>query len=153
MGVEPSAAMAEKARECGLTVHPGVAEKLPFADGMFDYILMVTTICFVDDVLISFREARRVLKPGGYLIVGLVDKESELGKQYEQIRNTNKFYRDATFFSSAEVIDYLRQAGFTSIRSKQTLIPGEAVSLVTDGYGTGSFVAIRGQKPAQQARP
>lgn len=149
VGVEPSEAMAEKARRRGLEVYPGVAEKLPFADEMFDYILMVTTICFVDDVVISIREARRVLKPSGCLIIGLVDKESELGKQYERIKNEDKFYREATFFSSSEVIEYLSQAGFTDICAKQTMLPGEQASLVAEGYGQGSFVAIRGDKIAQ----
>ena len=31
----------------------GVAETLPFKDGVFDFGLVVTTICFVDDVSTS----------------------------------------------------------------------------------------------------
>ncbi|MEA1923582.1 MAG: class I SAM-dependent methyltransferase, partial [Pseudomonadota bacterium] len=78
IGVEPSEKMAIKARMLGINVFPGVAEKLPFSDGRFDFVLMVTTICFVDDIIKSFREAFRILNPGGYIIVGFVDKESEL---------------------------------------------------------------------------
>jgi len=48
-GVEPSEAMRELARQRGIEVVPGVAENLPYNDGSFDYALMVTTICFVDD--------------------------------------------------------------------------------------------------------
>ncbi len=56
--------MAAKARARGIDVHPGVAEGLPFPDGRFDFILFVTTICFVDDLLKAFEEAFRTLKAG-----------------------------------------------------------------------------------------
>ena len=71
IGVEPSEKMAIKARKRGITVYPGIAEDLPFPDGRFDFVLMVTTICFVDDVIKSFVEAFRVLKPGGCIIVAV----------------------------------------------------------------------------------
>ncbi|MCK4503713.1 MAG: class I SAM-dependent methyltransferase, partial [Desulfuromonadales bacterium] len=73
IGVEPSSQMAVKAEKLGIEVHPGVAEELPFAADQFDFVLMVTTICFVDDVVQSFREALRVLQPGGAIIVAYVD--------------------------------------------------------------------------------
>lgn len=105
IGVEPSEKMATKARKQGITVYPGVAEDLPFSDGRFDFVLTVTTICFVDDVIKSFREAFRVLRPGGSIIVGFVDRESKLGRQYADRRDWSKFYREATFFSTREVLD------------------------------------------------
>ena len=42
---------------------------MPFHDRQFDLILLVTVICFVDDVSTLFRELRRVLKTDGQLIV------------------------------------------------------------------------------------
>jgi len=146
IGVEPSEKMAIKAGMQGINVYPGVAEELPFSDGRFDFILMVTTICFVDDVIKSFREAFRVLKPNGCIIVGFVDKESELGRQYADKREKSKFYKDATFFSTQEVLRYLKEAGFGAVKIKQTLIPGKSKKNVLDGYGKGSFVVIRSVK-------
>lgn len=82
-GIEPSAMMREYATKKGLNVYDGIAENLPLKDVSYDFALMVTTICFVDNVLQSFSEVHRILKPGGIFIVGLVDKNSQLGKKYQ----------------------------------------------------------------------
>ena len=81
IGVEPSKKMAEISRKRRIQVYEAVAEQLPFKDKTFDFVLMVTTICFVDDVVKSFKEAYRVLKTDGFIVLGLVDKESMLGKR------------------------------------------------------------------------
>ncbi len=146
IGVEPSEKMAIKARMQGINVYPGVAEELPFSDGRFDFVLMVTTICFVDDVIKSFREAFRVLNPSGCIIVGFVDKESELGRQYAGKREISKFYKDATFFSTQEVLKHLQEAGFVIEKIRQTLIAGELPKTILDGFGKGAFVLIKGVK-------
>ena len=72
-GIEPSRPMAELARKKGIEVTSGVAEKLPFRDGEFDFGLMVTTVCFLDDMDLAFSEAHRVLRPGGAFIIGFID--------------------------------------------------------------------------------
>lgn len=145
-GIEPSEKMAAKAKERGIKVFPGMAEDLPFPDNDFDLVLMVTTICFVDDINRSFQEVRRVLKNGGSIIVGFVDKESGLGKEYLKNRDKSKFYKDAVFFSTEEVLKYLNDAGFDITKIKQTLIAGKSQETILDGYGKGAFVVIRGDK-------
>jgi len=146
IGVEPSEKMAAKAEKQGIRVFRGMAENLPFSDCEFDLVLMVTTICFVDDVLKSFTEAFRVLKPGGCIIVGFIDRESELGKQYNDRRNTSSFYKDARFFSAQEVCKYLTAAGFSDLSFSQTVISGEGPEVILNGFGKGAFVAVRGVK-------
>ena len=146
IGVEPSGKMAINAETRGIKVYPGVAERLPFPDGRFGFVLMVTTICFVDDIMKSFSEAFRVLRHGGCIIVGFVDKDSKLGGQYERKRDRSRFYKDATFFSAPEVMKYLEKAGFKNTGIKQTLIPDESVETIRDGFGEGAFVVIRGVK-------
>jgi len=152
-GVEPSRAMREYARSKGVIVHDGVGEALPLPDESFDFALMVTTVCFVDDILATFREARRILTPAGRLIIGLVDKTSPLGRLYEKYKEKNKFYRPATFYSTDEIISYLEEAGFGEIRVVQTVF-GDLDSInevqpFKDGLGKGGFVVLESVKSAQ----
>jgi ubiquinone/menaquinone biosynthesis C-methylase UbiE len=144
IGVEPSNKMAEISRKRGIQVYEAVAEQLPFNNKTFDFALMVTTICFVDDLVKSFQEAYRILKNDGFIVVGFVDKESELGKQYQLKKEASKFYRNATFYTVEETITLLREANFADVVIKQTVVPGQTdkIGLIEDGYVKGSFVVI-----------
>ncbi len=147
VGVEPSEKMAARARSQGIDVHAGVAEALPFADECFDLVLMVTTVCFVDDVSTSFSECARVLRPGGSLIVGFVDKASDLGQRYLQKQSESRFYGEATFFTTGEIAAYLLETGFLIAETRQALIPDEPPELILEGSGRGGFIAIKAIKP------
>lgn len=148
-GIEPSQEMARIARSKGLEVREGCAEKLPLEDAGYDFVLMVTTICFVDDALQSLKEIYRILKPGGFVIIGFVDKDSDLGKLYEKNRAESRFYKEATFYTTEEVISLLEKAGFGAIRSFQTLFGKTLEDVKTEikeGSDEGAFIAIRGIK-------
>ncbi|MGD9780717.1 MAG: methyltransferase domain-containing protein [Kiritimatiellia bacterium] len=150
-GVEPAAAMRQRAGERGLDLVAGVAERLPFPDGRFDAALMVTTICFVADPAQSLRETFRVLRPGGGLVVGFVDRASPLGLEYERNKENSVFYKTARFFDAAEVAKLLAAAGFVDLEYRQTLFAHpdqmQEPDPVRTGFGAGAFVAIRGRKP------
>jgi len=146
IGIDPSGRMLDKASDLGIRVVQAVAETLPFPSGCFDYVLMVTTICFVDDLHRSFAEARRVLKKDGHILVGFVDKASGLGQEYMARKDKSRFYRSAHFFSTAEVQQYLKGAGFGAMEIRQTLLPGAEASRIKDGYGEGSFVVIKAMR-------
>jgi len=149
-GVEPSGQMREIARKRGINVIDGVAEELPCDNNSFDLILMVTTICFLDNIQKAFREAYRVLKKGGYYINGFVDKNSGVGRFYQKHKNENVFYKIARFFSTEEVISYLLTTGFYDLKFTQTIFKElskiKAVEPVKEGFGEGSFVVVRAKK-------
>lgn len=149
IGVEPSKKMAGISRKKGIQVYEAVAEQLPFNDKKFDFVLMVTTICFVDDLAKSLQETYRILKNDGFIIIGFIDKNSALGKQYQLKRKKSKFYRYATFYSSEDIIALLKKANFTIPDIKQTVYSNKKVnemSLIERGYGQGSFVVIKAIK-------
>ncbi len=145
--------MLARARARGIVTIQGVAEYLPLKTETFDYALFVTTICFLDSLELAFDEVFRILKRGGSVVIGFIDKESPLGKAYEQRRDDSRFYRDASFHSVDEVSDALKTAGFIRLVFVQTLFPeeDEAVSgqNPAEGHGDGAFVVVRGEKPGK----
>ena len=150
IGVDPSPRMREIAQQKGIKVIDATAEELPFKNSKFELALMVTSICFMDNLELAFQEAYRILKPGGYLIIGFVDKDRSLGKLYQQHKKNNVFYKIATFYSVKEVVYYLDKVGFKEFIFKQTIFHSldeiKNVELVKEGYGEGSFVVIRARK-------
>ena len=72
--VDPSEQFVEAARER----HPGVrverspAEQLPFADDEFDVVVASLVLHYLEDWAGPLAELRRVLKPGGRLIVSVI---------------------------------------------------------------------------------
>jgi len=150
-GVDPSRKMRELARSRGVAAIEGAAEKLPFADCRFDFVLMVMTICFLDDIEASFKEAFRVLKSDGHLIVGFIDKESPVGVLYQQQKSESVFYKGATFYSVDEVTSYLKKTGFINLVFTQTILHHlpeiKNLEPIKKGYGEGSFVAVKALKP------
>lgn len=149
-GLDPAKNMVRIAVNRGVEVILGAAENLPFRDGSLEILLMVTTVCFLNDPTAAFREAYRVLGKDGHILVGFIDRESLLGKSYEKNKKDNIFYREASFLSSHELALSLKEAGFRDFVFRQTIF-GNPTEMrkrdpVKTGYGEGSFVVVRGRK-------
>ncbi len=149
-GVEPSSKMSKIAKSKGIKVIKGEAENLPLKDESYDLALMVTTICFVDDPQKALKEIWRILKKEGYVIIGFVDKNSNIGKLYQKKKEDSRFYKEALFFSFEDIAKLLKKCGFTDIKSYQTLFGKDLKSAKTnikEGFGEGAFIAVRAKKP------
>jgi SAM-dependent methyltransferase len=73
--VEPVAAFRRTASRLALRhgitaeIVDGTGESIPFPDNSFDSVHIGLVLCSVDDVAATLSEIRRVLKPGGRLVV------------------------------------------------------------------------------------
>lgn len=73
--LDPSAGMLAVARKkLAATFVQGRAEAMPFANDSFDFLTMGYALRHVSDLDVTFREYRRVLKPGGKLLILEVTK-------------------------------------------------------------------------------
>ncbi|MFO7981551.1 MAG: class I SAM-dependent methyltransferase [Candidatus Aminicenantes bacterium] len=149
-GIDPSINMLRLAKKRNVKVVQGVGEKLPFKNDSFHFILTVVTLCFADNVFSVLKESIRTLKTGGTLIVGMIDKNSPLGKKYQKSRKKSEFYKHAGFLSSGEILDLFKKTGFQFIDSRQTLFSSlhEISQFQTPkkGYDRGGFVVLKAQK-------
>jgi demethylmenaquinone methyltransferase/2-methoxy-6-polyprenyl-1,4-benzoquinol methylase len=81
VGLDPSRGMlAENQRNHGFQLVQGFGERLPFRDGTFDFVVMGYALRHVADLAVLFAEFRRVLEPGGsVLILEITRPQSRLG--------------------------------------------------------------------------
>lgn len=74
-GVELSPAMLDIARQratdlgCAVDLHEGDAERLPFGDASFDTVVCALSLCSIPDPARAISEMKRVLLPGGRLLL------------------------------------------------------------------------------------
>ena len=150
VGVEPARSMAVIARKRGIKVLEAYAEELPFEDESFDFVLMVTVLCFLADPLRALGEATRVLKLRGRLIIGMIDPDSPLARAYEANKKKSKFYRQAKFYPVGQVLKWLEDLGYADLKTCQTIFQDSATvkvpQPVIEGHGEGVFVVIAGEK-------
>jgi len=147
-GIDPSKNMIKIARKRGINVKLGYGERLPFKNATFDYAAVIITICFTKNPKKVLKEACRVLKKKGKIIIGIVDKDSFLGKFYQ--KKKSPFYKKANFFNVKELTELLKKPDFSKFSYYQTLykLPGEIklAQRPRKGFGQGGFVVISGEK-------
>ncbi len=113
----------------------------------YQFALMVTVDCFVNDILKAFSEVRRILVNNGIFIIAFLDKATPLGELYEQNKHWHKSYKDANFHSAEEIHKLLEEAGFEILKTKQTVYALENnLQEIKSGTGEGLFVVINAQK-------
>ncbi|MEB3758608.1 MAG: class I SAM-dependent methyltransferase [Desulfurococcales archaeon] len=112
-GVDPSIGMLKKARQRGIEVIQGYAEQLPLKSRAFRTVLMIVTLCFVEDPYRALEESVRTVRSDGSLIICIVPRDSQWGKYYIELgMNGHPFYSVAKFYTQQEVESYMNIHGF-----------------------------------------
>lgn len=122
-GIDPAVGALRLAERRGIQVKQARGEALPFPDATFAGVLIIATLCFADDALALMREAARVLRPNGHLLIGDIPTDSPWGEHYLRKKVEGcPFYRDAHFYTVAELTKMLRQAELLPVGFSSTLI-------------------------------
>jgi len=150
LGVEPSRNMAAIAKARGIDMIQGVGESLPLRDAIFDHVLMVTVLCFVNNVRSVLSETERILRPGGQLTVGIIDRNSPRTIEHVSKKKDGSSLRGAALLSTGELVDALEDGDFDILKIDQTILqPVDEVrspQKARKGSGSGMFVVITSKK-------
>jgi arsenite methyltransferase len=152
IGVDMTPEMLERARAAAermsipnVEFRYGILEELPVDDDSVDVILSNCVINLAPDKAPVFREAFRVLKPGGLFSVSDIVTRGELSDEIK---------KDITTWSACvsgaipegEYIQKLAEAGFTDIQVQATGQFTEALPFIPDGVPFSALIKAR--KPA-----
>jgi len=135
------------------------AEQLPFRDGSFDLVTVITVLAFVPEPELALREIARVLKPSGRLVVGDLGKWS-LWAASRRIRAWlgAPMWKAARFRSAGELRSLAKAAQFgvervtgavyypRSTRLARVMAPFDPTLGKATTIGA-AFIALRAIKP------
>ena len=110
-GVDPSRWAVEQAQARGLRVIQGTLETADLPEDYFDVVTMWDTIEHLPDPAATLERARRLLKPGGLLVVHTIDIESRfarmMGARWPWLMEMH-----LTYFSRRTLREMLGKCGF-----------------------------------------
>lgn len=151
-GIDPARGALQFARRRGVRVVAARGEALPFRSATFGAVLLVVTLCFVDDPARVLGEAHRVLGKGGAVVVGTIPAESSLGRHYQNLAaQGHPYYSRARFFTRSDLNDLLRESGFREPQARSALLGvadwehGDIAVIDTDDPRAG-FVALAAKR-------
>jgi len=142
-------ALAAKAGPTGVIWQRADAQALSFDDAAFDVVVWQFGVMFLPDKVAGFREARRVLAPGGRLLASTWDSPAANPYAVEMSAALARLFpADPPRFvelvhgycDAAQITADLRAAGWEDIALERVAIRGRARS-ATDfatGFGNGS---------------
>jgi len=125
-GVDPSPVVMRQARKRNASViHSGRVElregampNLPYKDNNFDKVLSVNNVMLWPNPEASLNEVRRVLKPGGRIVITLAPRWAKTFQDVEDM--------------SQEIVTLVDQAGFTNttVDLRMDLKPAGALTVM-----------------------
>ncbi|MGN6667956.1 MAG: class I SAM-dependent methyltransferase [Trinickia sp.] len=128
------ATVATAARDRGLAnirTQQGSAERLPFADASFDWVVSRMSAHHWHDVPRALAEVRRVLKPGGrVLFIDVVGADSPLLDTHLQAIEVLRDGSHVRNYRADEWIAFFAAAGFTASVRERWRLPIEYASWI-----------------------
>ncbi len=126
VGIDLTSAMLQRSfpRQDGLWLSAVVGDcrAMPFADGQFDHVVAHLIVAVTGDPVATLREAARVLKPGGSVLV--LDKFLHPGQMAPLRRMLNPLSRRLATRLDVVFEDALAQAPDLKIVSDQPVLAG-----------------------------
>lgn len=153
-GVDPALAPLFFAKKRGVRVSRAAGEALPFAEQSMGTVLLLFTYCFLVDPRLVLQECRRVLAPGGNLVLGIIVADSPWGRMLQKKKEErHPFYRQARFYEPIEVEQVLVGCGFVVKERRSSLMqqPGTLTEMERSRAGlvsqAGFAVLVAGVAP------
>jgi SAM-dependent methyltransferase len=119
MGVEPSSEAAAAARRAGLSVFTGYLEAARFPAASFDAATLIEVIEHLRDPRPLLAECRRVLKPGGILLITTPNSASwtvrAMGSRWDGFSLTG-MGGHISFFNPGSMRMIAKHTGFEAVR-------------------------------------
>ena len=138
-GVDLSSSMMRAAQSKGIE-HARFAladaSSLPFPGGSFDVGCAITTLEFVPDARAVLEELARCLRPGGRIVVGVLNRVSLLA--WLRRRRGSPVFREALLMTADELLRLLAGFGDASVVSTAFVLPWRGLlwlSRVLDAVG------------------
>ena len=136
VGLEKSETMCEIARRLpGYEVQLGVAEALPFEDARFAIVVALNTLCWWDDPMVAFAEIRRVLQPGGSLVINIVLPNAIT-------RRNEQYFPRPRYFTASQVVNMLRVSRLPTME----IVQDDETVEVTGEPTSRSYILFRAVK-------
>ncbi|MBR2686113.1 MAG: class I SAM-dependent methyltransferase [Erysipelotrichaceae bacterium] len=169
-GIEPSREMGQIAEKRGINViHFGTIEDAVLTGDRYDIIYFNGSSSYMEDLKPVYEKCLRALKKGGRLILLDVPKESAFGFMYLLGKSLGTYEHEylagtmpelpyplglaasGVWHTTEEKIEVLKSLGLKNFSFYQTLIrnplyTNEEPEEVAEGYKSGGYVAIIGEK-------
>lgn len=116
VGIEPSEAASEKARQAGLQVYTSVLDDIELPPGTFDAAAAWMVIEHVINPPQTLRQLGRLLKPGGQLLISVPNAGCWETAVFRSSWYAWDLPRHLHHFTSSKISELLHEAGFVSIK-------------------------------------
>lgn len=132
-----------------------VGEYLPIQQHSMGSVFLLFTLCFLENPVAVLQECHRVLKPEGFLIIGMVPLSSAWGEAlHAKKEQGHPFYQHARFYEVDIVMGLLGDSGFTVTEIRSSLAQSPQSLRAFEGSQEGfsdqaGFVVLVGRKKSQ----